>query len=221
MDKKLSIAIDGPAGAGKTTQAKAVAKALGFVYVDTGALYQTIALYMTEAGKTAVDIDEVLSGIDMRPEYGRVDGQHMYLGKRDVTSLLHASEISMLASAISAIPSIREFLLEMQRGVAASHNVVMEGRDIGTVVLPDASLKVFLTANLDTRAWRRAHQMQSGTYLLPRLKEQIQKRDENDSQREIAPLIQAEDAILLDNSWQTPDETTAAILTLWKEKQEE
>lgn len=219
MKKTMSIAIDGPAGAGKTTQAKALAKALGFVYVDTGALYRTIALYMIQTGKTEADIDEILATIDMRPEYGRKDGQRMYLGMPDVTHLLRTPEVTKLASDISAIPRVREFLLEMQRSIARNNNVVMEGRDIGTVILPDATLKVFLTADLDTRAWRRSRQMEPGSYLLPQLKEQIRKRDEDNSTREAAPLIQAEDAILVDNSRQTPQETTAAILALWKNAQ--
>ena len=143
----------------------------------------------------------------------------MYLGMRDVTHLLRTPEVTKLASDISAIPRVREFLLEMQRSIARNNNVVMEGRDIGTVILPDATLKVFLTADLDTRAWRRSRQMEPGSYLLPQLKEQIRKRDEDNSTREAAPLIQAEDAILVDNSRQTPQETTAAILALWKNAQ--
>lgn len=219
MKKTMSIAIDGPAGAGKTTQAKALAKALGFVYVDTGALYRTIALYMIQTGKTEADIDEILATIDMRPEYGRKDGRRMYLGMRDVTHLLRTPEVTKLASDISAIPRVREFLLEMQRSIARNNNVVMEGRDIGTVILPDATLKVFLTADLDTRAWRRSRQMEPGSYLLPQLKEQIRQRDEDNSKRDIAPLMQAEDAILVDNSRQTPQETTAMILSLWEQMQ--
>lgn len=219
MKKTMSIAIDGPAGAGKTTQAKALAKALGFVYVDTGALYRTIALYMIQTGKTEADIDEILATIDMRPEYGRKDGQRMYLGMRDVTHLLRTPEVTKLASDISAIPRVREFLLEMQRSIARNNNVVMEGRDIGTVILPGATLKVFLTADLDTRAWRRSRQMEPGSYLLPQLKEQIRQRDEDNSKRDIAPLMQAEDAILVDNSRQTPQETTAMILSLWEQMQ--
>lgn len=143
----------------------------------------------------------------------------MYLGMPDVTHLLRTPEVTKLASDISAIPRVREFLLEMQRSIARNNNVVMEGRDIGTVILPDATLKVFLTADLDTRAWRRSRQMEPGSYLLPQLKEQIRKRDEDNSTREAAPLIQAEDAILVDNSRQTPQETTAAILALWKNAQ--
>ena len=219
MKKTMSIAIDGPAGAGKTTQAKALAKALGFVYVDTGALYRTIALYMIQTGKTEADIDEISATIDMRPEYGRKDGRRMSLGMTDVTHLLRTPEVTKLASDISAIPRVREFLLEMQRSIARNNNVVMEGRDIGTVILPDATLKVFLTADLDTRAWRRSRQMEPGSYLLPQLKEQIRQRDEDNSKRDIAPLMQAEDAILVDNSRQTPQETTAMILSLWEQMQ--
>ena len=143
----------------------------------------------------------------------------MYLGMRDVTHLLRTPEVTKLASDISAIPRVREFLLEMQRSIARNNNVVMEGRDIGTVILPDATLKVFLTADLDTRAWRRSRQMEPGSYLLPQLKEQIRQRDEDNSKRDIAPLMQAEDAILVDNSRQTPQETTAMILSLWEQMQ--
>lgn len=219
MKKKLSIAIDGPAGAGKTTQARAVAKALGFVYVDTGALYRTIALYMDRKDKSAADIEEVLADIDMYPVYGQEGSQHMYLGQQDVTHLLRSQTVTKLASDISAIPCVREFLLEMQRSIARDNNVVMEGRDIGTVILPDATLKVFLTADLDIRAWRRARQMEPGSYLFPKLKEEIRQRDEDNSKREVAPLLQADDAILLDNTNQTLEETTAAILALWKQVQ--
>lgn len=219
MKTMLSIAIDGPAGAGKTTQARAVANALGFVYVDTGSLYRTIALYMDWKNKSAADIKELLADIDMYPVYDKEGGQHMYLGQQDVTHLLRSHAVTKLASDISAIPCVREFLLEMQRSIARDNNVVMEGRDIGTVILPDATLKVFLTADLDTRAWRRACQMEPGSCLFSKLKEEIRQRDEDNSKREAAPLLQADDAILLDNTNQTPGETTATILALWKEVQ--
>lgn len=216
MEKKLSIAIDGPAGAGKTTQAKAVAKVLGFTYVDTGAMYRTLALYMKEAGKTMGEVPAALKDVEMRIVREKSGDQKMFLGTRDVTGLIRTPEISKLASDISAIPAVREYLLETQRQLARENNVVMEGRDIGTVILPDATLKVFLTADLDARAWRRGRQMEPGTYLLSRLAEEIKARDENDSKRAEAPLTKAEDAYFLDCSRLTIKETTEAILEMWK-----
>ena len=133
MEKKLSIAIDGPAGAGKTTQAKAVAKVLGFTYVDTGAMYRTLALYMKEAGKTMEEVPAALKDVEMRIVREKSGDQKMFLGTRDVTGLIRTPEISKLASDISAIPAVREYLLETQRQLARENNVVMEGRDIGTV----------------------------------------------------------------------------------------
>ena len=216
VEKKLSIAIDGPAGAGKTTQAKAVAKVLGFTYVDTGAMYRTLALYMKEAGKTMEEVPAALKDVEMRIVREKSGDQKMFLGTRDVTGLIRTPEISKLASDISAIPAVREYLLETQRQRARENNVVMEGRDIGTVILPDATLKVFLTADLDARAWRRGRQMEPGTYLLSRLAEEIKARDENDSKRAEAPLTKAEDAYFLDCSRLTIKETTEAILEMWK-----
>lgn len=216
MEKKLSIAIDGPAGAGKTTQAKAVAKVLGFTYVDTGAMYRTLALYMKEAGKTMEEVPAALKDVEMRIVREKSGDQKMFLGTRDVTGLIRTPEISKLASDISAIPAVREYLLETQRQLARENNVVMEGRDIGTVILPDATLKVFLTADLDARACRRGRQMEPGTYLLSRLAEEIKARDENDSKRAEAPLTKAEDAYFLDCSRLTIKETTEAILEMWK-----
>lgn len=216
MEKKLSIAIDGPAGAGKTTQAKAVAKSLGFTYVDTGALYRTIALYMQRAQKTLDEVPAALEGVEMHIIRGEDGGQEMFLGTANVTGQIRSPEISKLASDISAIPAVRKYLFEVQREIARKENVVMEGRDIGTVILPDATLKVFLTADLDARAWRRSQQMEPGTYWLPQLIEEIRKRDENDSKRAEAPLMRAEDAILLDCSAMSIEETTQAILDMWK-----
>ena len=135
----------------------------------------------------------------------------------DVTDRLRTPEISRLASDISAIPEVRDFLLETQREIARENNVVMEGRDIGTVILPDATLKVFLTASLDERAWRRSRQLEPGTYLLPSVKKDIERRDRNDSSRDAAPLAQAEDAILVDCTHMNIKETTQAVLRLWDE----
>lgn len=164
MTKNFSIAIDGPAGAGKTTQAKALAKALGFVYVDTGAMYRALAVYMQ--GEELEDVPEILPEVNLQAAWDEEGNQRMSINGVDVTDLLRTPEISRLASDISAIPEVRDFLLETQREIARENNVVMEGRDIGTVILPDATLKIFLTASLDERAWRRSRQLEPGTYLL-------------------------------------------------------
>ena len=214
MNKKLSIAIDGPAGAGKTTQAKALAKALGYVYVDTGAMYRALAVYMQD--EELEDVSEILSEVNLQASWDEKGNQRMSINGVDVTDRLRTPEISQLASDISAIPEVRGFLLETQREIAQENNVVMEGRDIGTVILPDATLKVFLTASLDERAWRRSRQLEPGTYLLPSVKKDIERRDRNDS-RDAAPLAQAEDAILVDCTHMDIKETTQAVLRLWDE----
>lgn len=215
MNKKLSIAIDGPAGAGKTTQAKALAKALGYVYVDTGAMYRALAVYMQD--EELKDVPEILPEVNLQSTWDEKGNQRMSINGVDVTDRLRTPEISRLASDISAIPEVRDFLLETQREIARENNVVMEGRDIGTVILPDATLKVFLTASLDERAWRRSRQLEPGTYLLPSVKKDIERRDRNDSSRDAAPLAQAEDAILVDCTHMDIKETTQAVLRLWDE----
>lgn len=215
MNKKLSIAIDGPAGAGKTTQAKALAKALGYVYVDTGAMYRALAVYMQD--EELKDVPEILPEVNLQATWDEKGNQRMSINGVDVTDRLRTPEISRLASDISAIPEVRDFLLETQREIARENNVVMEGRDIGTVILPDATLKVFLTASLDERAWRRSRQLEPGTYLLPSVKKDIERRDRNDSSRDAAPLAQAEDAILVDCTHMNIKETTQAVLRLWDE----
>lgn len=215
MTKNFSIAIDGPAGAGKTTQAKALAKALGFVYVDTGAMYRALAVYMQ--GEELEDVPEILPEVNLQAAWDEEGNQQMSVNGVDVTDLLRTPEISRLASDISAIPEVRDFLLETQREIARENNVVMEGRDIGTVILPDATLKVFLTASLDERAWRRSRQLEPGTYLLPSVKKDIERRDRNDSSRDTAPLVQAEDAILVDCTRMDIKETTQTVLRLWDE----
>ena len=215
MNKKLSIAIDGPAGAGKTTQAKALAKALGYVYVDTGAMYRALAVYMQD--EELKDVPEILPEVNLQSTWDEKGNQRMSINGVDVTDRLRTPEISRLASDISAIPEVRDFLLETQREIARENNVVMEGRDIGTVILPDATLKVFLTASLDERAWRRSRQLEPGTYLLPSVKKDIERRDRNDSSRDAAPLAQAEDAILVECTHMNIKETTQAVLRLWDE----
>ena len=215
FDEKVHkvIAIDGPCAAGKTTQAKLLAKELGYMYVDTGAMYRTIAVYMQKHDKCIDDIDEVLNCIDMYIE-NKAGEQRMFLGNEDVTSLLRTPEISKLASDVSAIPAVREFLLQKQRNFAQTNDIVMEGRDIGTVIFPDANIKFFLTADTSTRAHRRYLQLhESGAQLDEnQVLADIKQRDFNDSNRKDAPLKQASDAILVDCSNMSIEKTTHMML---------
>lgn len=215
-EKFISIAIDGPVAAGKTTQAKLLAKELGFLYVDTGAMYRTIAVFMTWFPTLAPSMEKVLAGINMKLKRGQDGEQRMFLGTEDVTDQLRTPKISKLASNISALPCVRDFLLGMQRKAAEENDVVMEGRDIGTVILPDATVKIFLTADADMRAFRRWRELkQKGqTENSYNVMEDLKARDYNDSHREVAPLKQAEDAILLDCTELSSRETTQALLEI-------
>ena len=215
-EKFISIAIDGPVAAGKTTQAKLLAKELGFLYVDTGAMYRTIAVFMTWFPTLAPSMEKVLAGINMKLKRGQDGEQRMFLGTVDVTDQLRTPKISKLASNISALPCVRDFLLGMQRKAAEENDVVMEGRDIGTVILPDATVKIFLTADADMRAFRRWRELkQKGqTENFYNVMEDLKARDYNDSHREVAPLKQAEDAILLDCTELSSRETTQALLEI-------
>ncbi len=200
----FAVALDGPAGAGKSSVAKAAAAALGFVYVDTGALYRTIGLYLLEQGVAADDpaaVEAALPKIKIDMAYGE-EGQKMFLCGREVTGSIRTPEVSMAASACSAIPAVRAFLLELQRELARQNNVIMDGRDIGTVVLPEAQLKVFLTASPEERARRRAAQLEESGQKADydKILAEIVKRDYQDSHRAAAPLKQAEDALLLDTT---------------------
>lgn len=200
----FAIAIDGPAGAGKSSVAKAAAQELGFVYVDTGAIYRTIALHVLRQGVDPHDapaVEALLPGIQVGLEYAP-EGQRMLLNGEDVTGLIRTPEVSMATSACSAIPAVRAFLLQLQRDLAERSNVIMDGRDIGTVVLPHAQLKVFLTASPEERARRRVAQLQKAGQEADyaSILRDIQRRDYQDSHRETAPLRPAEDAVLLDNS---------------------
>ena len=203
----INIAIDGPAGAGKSTIAKAVSKQLGFIYVDTGALYRAVAFTMLSRGIAADDKERVaaeLSTLDegffsLKFENG---SQHVYAGSEDVSDKIRTPEISMGASAVSAIPAVRSFLFDLQQKIAAENNIIMDGRDIGTVVLPNADLKIYLTASAEERARRRYKELAEKPNC-PTFEEvlaDIKQRDYNDMHREIAPLKQAEDAILADTS---------------------
>lgn len=221
--KNFAVAIDGPSGAGKSTLAKAVAAALDILYVDTGAIYRTIGCYVKEKGVHPRDNEAVialLSEIHIEMRYAEDGLQHMILNGKDVTTEIRQNEISQYASDVSAIPEVRTFLLEMQRQFARTNSVIMDGRDIGTVVLPDAEVKVFLTAPLAERARRRFVELeQRGT---PRAYEDVlremEQRDYNDSHRAAAPLRQAEDAVLLDTGELNFEESLAALLTIIRKK---
>lgn len=200
----ISVAIDGPSGAGKSSLAKRLAADLGYVYVDTGAMYRSIGLYAVRQGADLQDAAAVAAllpqiQLDIRLEDGT---QHVYLNGEDVSEAIQAEEIGMAASAVSAHPAVRAFLLDTQRGLAANQNVLMDGRDIGTVVLPHATVKIFLTASAEARAQRRCKELQDkgqpadfATVLAD-----IRQRDDQDTNRAVAPLRQAEDAIRVDTS---------------------
>lgn len=215
MEKNhIAIAIDGPVAAGKTTQAKLLAKELGFLYVDTGAMYRTIAVFMTWFPTLAPSMEKVLACINMTLKRGQDGEQRMFLGTEDVTDQLRTPKISKLASDISALPCVRDFLLGMQRKAAEENDVVMEGRDIGTVILPDATVKIFLTADSDVRICRRWLEMKRKGQPVGfhQVMADLIDRDYNDSHREIAPLKQADDAIVLDCTDLSIRETTSALL---------
>lgn len=205
MAKPISIAIDGPAGAGKSTIARRLAKELGFYYVDTGAIYRTVAYFFDLWGVSPKDIDGITRYIDeltIGIEYDDEGVQHMIMNGMDVTGDIRTPDLSQKASLVSAHAIVRDLLLDMQREMAEKHNVIMDGRDIGTVVLPDAEVKVFLTAAPEERARRRMRELeQRGT---PEAYEEvlraIRERDWNDTHRSAAPLRQAEDAVVLDTT---------------------
>ncbi len=217
MSKFVSIAIDGPAGAGKSTMAKAVAKDLGYIYVDTGAIYRTIGYHVALCGIGPKDIDGVtrlIDDVNIEIAYGEDGSQRMILNGKDVTGELRTPRMSDYASKISAMKVVREFLLDLQRDMAKKHNVIMDGRDIGTVVLPDAEVKIFLTASAEVRAKRRLEELvekgdRNVTY--EQVLADMKERDYRDSHREVAPLKQAEDAVLLDTSELTIEQSIAAI----------
>lgn len=219
----ISIAIDGPSGAGKSTLAKSLAAKLGYLYVDTGAIYRTIGYYAFSNGidpKNEEAVEEVLPDIQVEMTYGEDGLQHMLLNGQDVTREIRLPEISMYASAVSAHPGVRSFLLEMQRQLARTNNVIMDGRDIGTVVLPDAKVKVYLTASAEERARRRCLELeQRGTpEPFEKVLREIEERDWNDSHRAVAPLRQAEDAVLLDTTELDFQQSEEALLKIIEEK---
>lgn len=214
----IQIAIDGPSGAGKSTVAKALAKKMGIVYVDTGALYRTVGYYVRTANvdpKDAAAVEALLPQVqvDLRYENGV---QKVYLNGEDLGDRIRTPEMSMYASAVSAIPAVRAFLLETQRSIARKNSVIMDGRDIGTVILPHADVKIFLTASDECRAQRRCDELRAKgietTY--EEVLADMQQRDSNDRNRAVAPAVAAPDAITFDNSFMSPDECTDALKAL-------
>ena len=223
MSKTYSIAIDGPAGAGKSTMAKTLAKELGFYYVDTGAIYRTVAYFMDLLGVSPKDVDGVERYIDeltIEIEYDEEGTQHMIMNGMDVSGDIRTQDISQKASLVSAHAVVREVLLDMQRDVARKHNVIMDGRDIGSVVLPKADVKIFLTADPHVRALRRYNEQTARgiACCLEDIEKDIIERDWRDAHREIAPLKQAEDAVLVDTSYLDIDGVVACICEILKEK---
>lgn len=217
-----SIAIDGPSGAGKSTISKAAAKELGFVYLDTGAIYRTVAWHITMMGIGPKDTDHVpmlLDDANIEISF-QEDGQHMILNGMDITGEIRTPEISSIASKVSAMPCVREFLLDLQRDLAKKHDIIMDGRDIGTVVLPNASLKIYLTASPEERARRRHEEyLQKGQKSrYEDVLEDQRKRDHDDMTRKIAPLKQAKDAILVDTTELGFEESVEKVIGIMKEK---
>ena len=205
MNKTYSIAIDGPAGAGKSTIAKRLAKELGFYYVDTGAIYRTVAYFFDLWGVSPRDVDGIERYIDeltVSIEYDEEGSQHMIMNGMDVTGDIRTQDISQKASLVSAHAVVRDVLLDMQRDVAKRHNVIMDGRDLGTVVLPKADVKIFLTADAEVRAKRRCDELQAKGQkaVYETVLKEIQQRDHQDTHRAIAPLKMARDSIKLDTS---------------------
>ena len=217
----INVAIDGPAGAGKSTVARGAAKLLGFIYVDTGALYRTVALAAERKGALGNDdaVAAALDSLDVRLKFE--DGeQKVYLNGEDVSALIRTPQISMAASAVSKIPRVREFLLDLQRSIAASNNVIMDGRDIATVVLPDADVKIFLFASPECRAERRYKELlEKGEKVsFEEVLKDVNERDYQDTHREIAPLKPADDSVMADTTGNTLQESIDMIVSVIKEK---
>ena len=223
MAKTYSIAIDGPAGAGKSTIAKRLAKELGYRYVDTGAIYRTVAYFLDLWGVSPKDVDGVNRYIDeltVGIEYDDDGLQHMIMNGMDVTDEIRTQDISQKASLVSAHAVVRDMLLDMQRDVAKTYNVIMDGRDIGTVVLPKANVKIFLTASAEVRAKRRTEELQAkgqkANY--DQILKEIQQRDYQDTHREVAPLKMSRDSVKVDTSEMDIDQVIAAIREIIEKK---
>ncbi len=218
----INVAIDGPSGAGKSSVARLAAKELGFVYIDTGALYRSVGVAAMMRDIETTDNAGVISMLpEIKIDLDFIDGlQHVYVNGEDVSEDIRKPEASMAASNVSAIPEVRAFLLDLQKDMAKSHDCILDGRDIGTVVLPDAQVKIFLTASAQERANRRYKELTEKGHSVDynALLEEIIQRDYNDSHREAAPLRQAEDAVLLDSSDINLEQTVARTVAIIKEK---
>ena len=220
--KIINVAIDGPAGAGKSSVSRCVAKTLGYLYVDTGALYRAVglsALRQSIDTKDAAAVEAMLADTHVSLRF--VDGeQRVFLGEEDVSDSIRTPQASMAASNVSAVPAVRTFLFALQQDIAAHNNCLMDGRDIGTVVLPNADVKIFLTASAYTRAQRRCLELEQKNMPAPfeQVLAEIEERDYNDTHRPIAPLRQADDAVLLDTSALSFDAACEAVLQIIKEK---
>ena len=218
----VAIAIDGPAGAGKSTIAKTAAKELNFIYVDTGALYRTVGLAATRKGVEAMpskEVDELLKNIRVELTFNDENQQVVLLDGEDVSELIRTPEASMMASAISAVPAVREYLLDLQRNIAKRHNVIMDGRDIGTVVLPDAKVKIFLYAEPEDRAKRRYDELiaKGMDVNYEDILKDVKQRDYNDSHRDIAPLKPAKDSIMVNTTGNTLEQSVQLLIKIMKE----
>lgn len=220
----IKAAIDGPSGAGKSTVARGAAKELGLLYVDTGALYRAIGLYVRRSGEKPDDAEAVsalLPEIEVALSHGSDGIQHVFLCGEDVSEAIRENEISAYASAVSALPPVRAFLLGMQRKIAESASVIMDGRDIGTVVLPDADVKIFLTASAESRARRRLkelHEKGKTEVTYEQLLEEMAERDRRDMTRAAAPLVPAASAVLLDTSELSLEESVARVVSIIREQ---
>lgn len=218
-----SVAIDGPSGAGKSTLARRAAQELGYLYVDTGAIYRTLGLFALRRGVNPKDpeaVSKLLPQMSIRMDHGADGLQHMYLGSEDVTTEIRRPEVSQAASGVSAIPEVRSYLLNMQRELSQSFHVVMDGRDIGTVVLPEADVKIYLTASAEARARRRCTELEErGTpQAYQKVLSDMIERDRKDMNRESAPLRQAKDAILVDTTELSLEESLQALLAAIRRK---
>lgn len=223
MTRRYQIALDGPAGAGKSSLAKALAQRLGILYVDTGAIYRTVGLFVAREGGDCTKIEDVapcLEKISLSLHHGEDGVQHMVLNGEDVTQAIRENAVSAYASQVSAHPEVRAFLLQMQRRLAQEHSVVMDGRDIGTVVLPEADVKIYLTASPEQRAMRRWKELKARGQEadLSAIQEEIRQRDYADTHRAAAPLRRAEDAVELDTSALDLEESIEALCAIVKER---
>ncbi len=224
MNKVVAVAIDGPAGAGKSSLSRAVAKELGYIYVDTGALYRTVAYHVTLCGIGPKDVDGVtrlIDDVNIDIQYNDKGEQRMILNGNDVSDEIRTAQMGDYASKLSTLKVVRDYLLEVQRGLAKEHSVVMDGRDIGTVVLPKADVKIYMTASAEVRAQRRLKEFQEKgdkKSTLETVLAEILQRDERDMNRPIAPLKQAKDAVLLDTSDLTIEQSKEAIKRIIMEK---